>query len=399
MHLQNLLAPLNVGQTHIHLTVEATGTEQGRVENIRAVGGSQHHHALIAAKAVHLDQKLVQRLLALIVTAADTRAALTTHRVDLVDKDDGGGDLLRLIEEVTDAACAHTYIHFHKVRTGNGEEAHPRFACHSLCQQGLTGTGRTHQQHAVGDASTEIVVLLGLFQKIHDLKPLFLFLLRTCHIRKGDLGHVILFGFGAGGAELRHAVPAAAAVHHNIEQEKQGCRQKEIGDQLRQPTLLLKAFIIVVLNDAGFRLLLHQFMQRVIEKLEVVQLMPDLLVAPLVHHVWLVELHLQLVALNAEALDLLLLKQRLHLTVADLIPCSHLHTAEKAQRQHQQQGQQEKGRAVGSLLIQSGFLLCLGFAFFEKQKKALRRNAFSLNSSFGNQSRAFSYTSAFSTPM
>ena len=54
-----------------------------------AVGGGDDDDAVVCAKAVHFDQQLVQRLLALVVSAAETCAALTAHRVDLIDKDDG----------------------------------------------------------------------------------------------------------------------------------------------------------------------------------------------------------------------------------------------------------------------------------------------------------------------
>ena len=67
---QDVPAALDVGQAHEHLTVEPTGAQQRRVEDVHAVGGGQHHHALVGGEAVHLHQELVQRLLALVVAAA-----------------------------------------------------------------------------------------------------------------------------------------------------------------------------------------------------------------------------------------------------------------------------------------------------------------------------------------
>ena len=62
------------------------------------------------------------------MTAAETGAALAAHRIDFVDEDNGGGDLLGLFEQVPDTAGAYTYIHLYKVRAGNGEELHPGFS-------------------------------------------------------------------------------------------------------------------------------------------------------------------------------------------------------------------------------------------------------------------------------
>jgi len=92
----------DVGPGHHHLPVEAAGPEQGRVEHVGTVGGRHQDDALVGLEAVHLDQELVQRLLALVVAAADPGAAVPSNRVHLVDKDDAGRVLLALHEKVPD---------------------------------------------------------------------------------------------------------------------------------------------------------------------------------------------------------------------------------------------------------------------------------------------------------
>ena len=81
---------------------------------------------------VHLDQQLVQRLLALVVAAAEARAALATDRVDLVDEDDAGAVLLGLLEQVTHPGGADADEHLDEVGTGdrvkNGTPASPATA-------------------------------------------------------------------------------------------------------------------------------------------------------------------------------------------------------------------------------------------------------------------------------
>ena len=88
MHAQDLLAALHIRTVDRNLTVKTTGTQQRRIQNVRAVGGGDQDDRLALLKTVHLDKQLVERLLALVVTAAQASSALTSHGIDLVNKDD-----------------------------------------------------------------------------------------------------------------------------------------------------------------------------------------------------------------------------------------------------------------------------------------------------------------------
>src|SRR5205814_835927 len=77
--------------------------------------------AFVRFEAVHLNQQLVQRLFALIVSAAQTSAAVASNSVDFVDEDDARSILLALLKQITHAACAHSDEHFVEVRAGNEE--------------------------------------------------------------------------------------------------------------------------------------------------------------------------------------------------------------------------------------------------------------------------------------
>src|SRR3972149_2974720 len=70
------------------------------------------------------ESRRVGGLLALVGAAAQPRAALPAHRIDLVDEDQTGRGLLGLIEQVADAGGAHADEHLHELRSGNGEEGH-----------------------------------------------------------------------------------------------------------------------------------------------------------------------------------------------------------------------------------------------------------------------------------
>ena len=81
---------LGIGTASTDVTVEATGTQQSRVQDVGPVGGGQYDHVLVGLKAIHLDQQLVEGLFAFVVAAAQAGAALATNGVDLVDEDDTG---------------------------------------------------------------------------------------------------------------------------------------------------------------------------------------------------------------------------------------------------------------------------------------------------------------------
>ena len=102
VHGQDRQALLQVGERHHDLAVEAARPQQGRVEDVGPVGRRHHDHALGRLEAVHLGQHLVERLLALVVAAAETGAPLAADGVDLVDENDRRRLLARRLEQVPD---------------------------------------------------------------------------------------------------------------------------------------------------------------------------------------------------------------------------------------------------------------------------------------------------------
>ena len=151
VHLEDLVAALQVGAVHGDLPVEPAGAQQRRVQDVGPVGGGDEDDAALDVEAVHLDQQLVEGLLALVVTAAHAGAAVPADGVDLVDEDDGRGVGLGLLEQVADPAGADADEHLDEVRAGDRVERHARLAGHRAGQQRLAGAGRAVQQHALGD--------------------------------------------------------------------------------------------------------------------------------------------------------------------------------------------------------------------------------------------------------
>ena len=281
--LQDLLPAPDVGQAHVHLPVEPTGPQQRRVQHIRPVGGRQDHHTFVSGKAVHLHQQLIQGLLPLVMAAAQARAPLAAHSVDLVNKHDSRGVLLGLLEQVPDAAGAHAHVQLHEIGAGDGQEAHAGLPCHGLGQQGLAGAGRAHQQHALGNPGPQRQVLLGVLQELHDLPELLLLLIGAGHVVESDLFVLVRQHPGPGGAEFGHLVRSHATSlgpnHQEVPHQPQDHRRQQEGQQLQQPVGAHRLRVIIVLDDTLRILLLNQVIEVVIKQLEAVQLIPHGLAA------------------------------------------------------------------------------------------------------------------------
>ena len=115
MDLEDLLAAADVGIGHHDLAVEAAGPQQRRIEHVGPVGRGDDDDAFVGLEPVHLDQQLVQGLLALVIAVAEAGAAVAADGVDFVDKDDARSRLLRLVEHVADTAGADAHEHLDKV--------------------------------------------------------------------------------------------------------------------------------------------------------------------------------------------------------------------------------------------------------------------------------------------
>src|SRR4029453_16915385 len=101
-----------------------TRAQQRWIEDVGPVGRGDDDHAVVGLEAVHLDEQLVERLLALVVTAPAGGTAMAADRVDLVDEDDARRVLLALLEQVADAAGADADEHLDEVRAADREERH-----------------------------------------------------------------------------------------------------------------------------------------------------------------------------------------------------------------------------------------------------------------------------------
>ena len=133
VNTQDGLAPLEIRGFNGDLTVKTPRTQQRRIKNIGAVRCGDEDQIRGIIKAIHLNQELVQSLVALIGAAAISRTTVATDGVDFVDEDNRGGNLLCTGDQVTHARGANTDVHFEELGTGNGEEGGIGLSCDCLC--------------------------------------------------------------------------------------------------------------------------------------------------------------------------------------------------------------------------------------------------------------------------
>jgi len=215
--------------------VKAAGAQQRLVEHLGAVRGREDDDALAGVEAVHLREELVERLLTLVVAAAEAAVARLADGIDLVDEDDARRDLRGLLEQIAHAARADADEHLHKARAADGEERDARLARHGLGQQRLAGTGRADEQRALRQLRADGGVASGVVQEVDDLLERLLRLVLTGDVLKRDAGGLLHIDLGVGLADVADAAESAAAVfgEHAQDEHEQADhqdRRQDIGD-------------------------------------------------------------------------------------------------------------------------------------------------------------------------
>ncbi len=236
VQLEDFQAPVHVGDVDGDLAVEAPGAEQGGVEDVGAVGGAHDDDAGVAAEAVHLDQQLVEGLLALVVALPDAGAALSPGGVELVDEDDRRRHLPRLGEEVADARRPDPDQRLDELGSGGGEEGGVGLASGGTGQERLAGPRRADQEHALGGGGAHRQVFARVLEEVADLAQLGERFPGPRHRVEGDRRRLALLPLLALAAEVREgadparAVVAGLAHEEGEEADQDQDRQQELDD-------------------------------------------------------------------------------------------------------------------------------------------------------------------------
>ena len=259
--LEDLRAALAVRAVHGDLTVEAAGAQQGGVEDVGPVGGRDHDDVVLGLEAVHLHQELVQRLLALVVTAAHAGATMAADGVDLVHEDDAGRVLLGLLEEVAHAGGADADEHLDEVRAGDREERHARLTRDGTREERLAGARRPVEQHALRDPGAERLELLRVLEELLDLVQLLDGLVRAGDVAEGDLRRVHAHALGARLAEGHDLRAAALDLVHQEDPEADEDQDREDVRQQREQDVRARGLDVEAV-DLAVRLRLAQLVDQ-----------------------------------------------------------------------------------------------------------------------------------------
>ena len=231
--LEDALATRDIRRRDEHLAVEAARSQQRGVELLEQVRGGHHDEVAARVEAVHLDEQLVERLLALAVVV---RAAMRADGVELVDEDDRRGVLARLAKQPPDARRAEAREHLDERGGRLREELRAGLVRDGLGQQRLAGAGRAVQQHALGHARAELGEVLGVAQELDDLAQLVLGLVDAGDLVPAD--RRLLVGLDLHrlrpGHELQRPPQEEADEEHEDERERGRPFRRELLDRLEE---------------------------------------------------------------------------------------------------------------------------------------------------------------------
>src|SRR4051794_10881836 len=262
--LEDLGAALAVRPVDHDLAVEAARTQQRRVQDVRAVRGRDEDDVVLHLEAVHLDEQLVERLLALVVAAAKAGAAVAPDRVDLVHEDDAGAVLLGLLEQVTHARGAHADEHLDEVGARDREERHAGLARDRAREQRLAGARRPVEQHALRYSRAQRLELLGVLQELLDLVELLDGFVDPRDVAEGDLRRVDRHPLRARLAEGHDLRAAALHLVDDEEPEQQEDDERQDVGEDRDPAGATLALHVDLDRRLGRRHLVDQVLLRVV---------------------------------------------------------------------------------------------------------------------------------------
>ncbi len=213
------MRPFMSGRSRMTWRSKRPGPQERRVEDVGSVGRGDDDDVRVRVEAVHLDEDLVEGLLALVVAATEAGAALATDRVDLVDEDDARRVALGLVEQVADARCADADEHLDELGARDREERHAGLTRDCAGHERLAGAGRSDEKHASRDPRAQRVELLGVLQELDDLLELRLGLVDAGHVVERDDRLVAEEHPGPALAERERLVIRPLGLSHHEEDE------------------------------------------------------------------------------------------------------------------------------------------------------------------------------------
>ena len=153
MNPKDFFTALHVRKIDRDLAIETARAQKRRIEHVRAVGSRDDDDTFLGIESIHLDEERIERLLAFVVTTANSMPAMPADCVDFVDENNAGRGFLALFEHVAHPARADADEHLDEVRTADGKEGHVRFTSDGASEQRLACARRADEEDAFGNAA------------------------------------------------------------------------------------------------------------------------------------------------------------------------------------------------------------------------------------------------------
>jgi hypothetical protein len=130
---EDLLAVAAFGQWNLYEHIEATRSSESGIEQIRSVRGAEHEDALEFLDAIHFGEELANHAFGDVGIGA-SRAPCGHERTDPIKKDDAGGGLFCLAENVAYGALRFTDVLGQEGWALHGDEVALALTCNGLCE-------------------------------------------------------------------------------------------------------------------------------------------------------------------------------------------------------------------------------------------------------------------------
>ncbi|TWC55736.1 hypothetical protein FBY04_109157 [Pseudomonas sp. SJZ080] len=236
MNLEDRLPAPAVRAVDQHLPIDSSRPQQCRIENFRPIGRGQQHYAFARIETVQLREQLIEGLLLLVIATEGADAAHLAQRIELIDKDDAGRSLARLLKQIVDPRGTDADEHFHELRPRDREKRHAGFTGDSLGHKRLARAGRADQQRPLGNVRAEAGVAGLVLQKGNDFHQFKLRFIDSGNIGEGDAGIPFDKHLGPGFADT-HQAPQALFFGETAERKVPGRHDQHQWQQpAQQPT-------------------------------------------------------------------------------------------------------------------------------------------------------------------
>src|SRR3989344_5047433 len=184
MNLENCLALFDIRKIQNNSPVKPARAQERRVENIGTIGRRYDNDLISRLKTVHLNENLIERLLALVMPAAKTGTAMAPDCIDLIYKNNRRSGFLGRAKQITHTRSADTDKHLDKFRRTNMEKRNTSFSSNRAGKKSLSGTWRAHEENAARDPRANLKKFLRVFEKFNNLFELFLCFIHPRNIFK-----------------------------------------------------------------------------------------------------------------------------------------------------------------------------------------------------------------------